>query len=503
MGGPGLMRILGTARSMPKVDLPTDKKILVDVEAYHQLLSRACYNETDRFDPVVFVKNTLLKIFEGHDAEFFFNGDGNAEKFKTAMQRRDKTAPLDSVEALIVTMEQPEQLVSAGIQSVVLGNGCDCAIHPATATLLRPWGCKRFLEYDINALLGKAGLSRVQYQALGVVSHTDYSWNISGLGIGNNNRILKSISKDNDTLQTLLQSYNVHPEVQIALARYHTQDQATRSAKPLNQAASLKDRMLRASGTRRRALKAMKNGQQQHRRRQKKYNRFRTVNGPSSPPAPHSTTTDIPQRQIDHWRIVEERRSQRDPETATRAADCKAECLAHGFDKLPSKQYGIHVHKVQDAPASNDGVNPDVPENVQFKLFKAYASLEPLKPETLNQPSKSTPRTGPLSRTDTIKSISGFHQITTLAIGQLGRNIGVTVVPQKMGQMISQAGEPPQDRKAIVEDAKTATIKTIRQEDTEGEGDDAGRLLGDLADPEDDADESGTKGDQTAFTVHP
>ncbi|KAG0375508.1 hypothetical protein BGX24_008987 [Mortierella sp. AD032] len=226
MGGPGLMRILGPAHSMPKVDFPTDKKILVDVEAYHQLLSRACYNEPDRFDPVVFVKNTLLKIIKGHDVEFFFNGDGNAEKVKTVMQCLDKAAPLDSVEAPIVTMEQ--------------------------------------------------------------LSHTDYSWNISGLGIGNNNRILKSISNDNDTLQTLLQSYNVHPEVQIALARYHTEDQATRSAKPLNQAASvrafvdgnetplttmerntkrlqehmnaervrqLKDRRLRASGTRRRASK--------------------------------------------------------------------------------------------------------------------------------------------------------------------------------------------------------------------------------------------------------
>ncbi|KAG0373132.1 hypothetical protein BGX24_012096, partial [Mortierella sp. AD032] len=79
MGSPGLMGILGTGRSMPQVDLPTDKKILADVEAYHQLLSRACYNETDRFDPVVVVKNTLLKIFEGHDVEFFFDGDGNAE----------------------------------------------------------------------------------------------------------------------------------------------------------------------------------------------------------------------------------------------------------------------------------------------------------------------------------------------------------------------------------------------------------------------------------------
>ncbi|KAG0375509.1 hypothetical protein BGX24_008988 [Mortierella sp. AD032] len=298
-------------------------------------------------------------------------------------------------------------------------------------------------------------------------------------------------------------------------------------------------------------------GQQQHRRRQKKYIRFRTVNGPPSPPAPIVQQWTYLQQQIDHWRFVDERRSQRDPDTATRAADCKAEYLVRGFDKLPSKQYGIHVHKVQEAPASNDGMNPGDPENVQFKPFKAYASLEPLRPETLNQPSKSTLRTGLLTKTDTIKSISGFHQITTLAVGQLGRNIGLTVVPQKMGQMISQAGEPPQDRKAIVEDAKTATIKTIRQktdvelhelkdpffnkvkfdtvegaiteaakkskeesdrsgalaevgeslsdpaeEDTEDEGDDAGRPLGDLANPEEDADESGTKGDQTAFTVH-
>ncbi|KAG0195133.1 hypothetical protein BGX28_002216, partial [Mortierella sp. GBA30] len=55
-------------------------------------------------------------------------------------------------------------------------------------------GRKKFLEYDVATLLSKAGLARAQYQALRAMSHTDESWSLPGLGIGNNTRIIKSIS---------------------------------------------------------------------------------------------------------------------------------------------------------------------------------------------------------------------------------------------------------------------------------------------------------------------
>ncbi|KAG0195390.1 hypothetical protein BGX28_001531 [Mortierella sp. GBA30] len=69
------MAVMGKARPLPKVDTPKDKKILVDVEAYHPLLVRACYNKSMKFNPVSFVKNSLLQKFSGLDVEFFFDGD--------------------------------------------------------------------------------------------------------------------------------------------------------------------------------------------------------------------------------------------------------------------------------------------------------------------------------------------------------------------------------------------------------------------------------------------
>ena len=253
MGGPGLLALLGKAKSLSKLDTPKNKKILVDVEAYHQLLVRACFNASPTFDAVKFVTNSLLQKFAGTDVEYFLDGYGNQEKHLTSMQRRNRNTQLDAVEERIALMEdraseglgirkadfkfvqntlkkstpvtlefkrdlfdalrargaivvfddgeadisirhRAQQLLGEGIDFVVVGNDCDYAIHPTTTILLRPWGRDKFLEYDISVRLKEASFSRSQYQALGVISHTDYTWNLPRLGIGNNSRIIKSIS---------------------------------------------------------------------------------------------------------------------------------------------------------------------------------------------------------------------------------------------------------------------------------------------------------------------
>lgn len=76
MGGPGLLGIVGHAKTLPKVDVPLGKKILVDIGAFHQLLLRASYNKSPQYDAVAFIKNSLLRKFHGLDVEFFFDGDG-------------------------------------------------------------------------------------------------------------------------------------------------------------------------------------------------------------------------------------------------------------------------------------------------------------------------------------------------------------------------------------------------------------------------------------------
>ncbi|KAG0007773.1 hypothetical protein BGZ81_004619, partial [Podila clonocystis] len=253
MGGPGLLRVVGNAKTLATVEAPMDKKILVDMGAFHPLLVRASYNKSMPFDAVAFVKNTLLRKFEELDVEFFFDGDGNAEKYNTSMFRRNRQTELAAAEAKIQAVEdlasrgqgikesdykllqktlrglapvtfafkgaivqamraqgavvfftdgetdisirqRSAELLASHVPFVVVGNDCDYAIHPTIPTLLRPKGRSKFIEYNIDILLSAAGFSRAQFQALGVVSHTDYSWNLPGLGIGNNSRIIKSIS---------------------------------------------------------------------------------------------------------------------------------------------------------------------------------------------------------------------------------------------------------------------------------------------------------------------
>ncbi|KAG0263341.1 hypothetical protein DFQ27_001800 [Actinomortierella ambigua] len=88
--------------------------------------------------------------------------------------------------------------------------------------LLRPW-CSRYIEYDIPTRLDKTGLSRAQYQALGVVSHTDCSFNLPRLGIATNIKIIKAISYNKDTASAILQRYYIDPKVVAAYAA-HTSD---------------------------------------------------------------------------------------------------------------------------------------------------------------------------------------------------------------------------------------------------------------------------------------
>ncbi|KAF9001812.1 hypothetical protein BGZ52_009838, partial [Haplosporangium bisporale] len=62
-----LMSVVGNLKTLAEADAPMDKKILVDVGAFHPLLLRASYNRSTIFDAVAFVKNTLLRKFENDE----------------------------------------------------------------------------------------------------------------------------------------------------------------------------------------------------------------------------------------------------------------------------------------------------------------------------------------------------------------------------------------------------------------------------------------------------
>ncbi|KAG0010846.1 hypothetical protein BGZ82_003246 [Podila clonocystis] len=206
MGGPGLLGVVGTPKTLATVEAPMDKKILIDMGAFHPLLVCASYNKSTPFDAVAFVKNTLLRKFEGLNVEFFFDGDGNAEKYNTSTCRRNRRTELAAAEAKIQVIEQ---LASRGQ-----------GIKESDYKLLQKTLChSKFVEYNIDILLSAAGFLHAQFQALGVVSHKDYSWNLPGLGIGNNSRIIKSISDGHDSVTTVLHRYEQNPAPATAASK--------------------------------------------------------------------------------------------------------------------------------------------------------------------------------------------------------------------------------------------------------------------------------------------
>ncbi|KAF9914355.1 hypothetical protein FBU30_002620, partial [Linnemannia zychae] len=354
-------------------------------------------------------------------------------------------------------------------------------------------------------------MSREQYQVLGIVSKNDYTFNLPGLGIARNTAIIKECTADNDTVQNILEKYEFHPEVLEAFKRLAEQDQSTQSAKPVSLSVSmnvyvngqetlltsdqktlkrmtetllqmrvnsLKERMTNASRTRREAIKTKRaQGEQmqrtgpRNRHHQKYINRFTTVNGPSAPKALKPTesvapvnqalpsTGDAMQRQNRHWLSVESRREERPLAVARRARNCKTEHHSQGFDNLPSKQYAIKVHVVQDRPnlhAGSDLADPDL----EFKPFKPYTSLDSVKQQTKKQSMPHTPRAGPLSKSDVVMSITGSHQMIMLNVGQLGRNVGQAVIATRT---LPSANMPHEEARVLTEKARTATIETIRR----------------------------------------
>ncbi|KAG0247593.1 hypothetical protein DFQ27_001833, partial [Actinomortierella ambigua] len=92
--------------------------------------------------------------------------------------------------------------------------------------MLRPWG-RKFVEYRIDDLLMDAGITRDQFRLLLVVSNTDYSSNIPGLGIVTNLRIIKGLPGWNSHF--MMACYHGHPEVRTALDAYRTQNQLPNS----------------------------------------------------------------------------------------------------------------------------------------------------------------------------------------------------------------------------------------------------------------------------------
>ncbi|KAG0314890.1 hypothetical protein BG000_005382, partial [Podila horticola] len=114
------------------------------------------------------------------------------------------------------------------------------------------------------------------------------------------------------------------------------------------------------------------------------------------------------------------------------AEACKKEHKTQGFDKLKSKQFGIRVWMVQPQQPQVEvsGNGGDLPDGLSFKPFKPYPFVSPATPKRMQRRSAYIPKECQMIKQDVVKSIMGFHQMTTLSAGQLGRNVSHTVLPQ-------------------------------------------------------------------------
>ncbi|KAF9271586.1 hypothetical protein BGZ68_003332, partial [Mortierella alpina] len=93
----------------------------------------------DTFDAVRFIKNTLQKKFAGLDVEYFFDGDGNSEKFRTSMERRTESK-LEGAEVMIRKMEE----------RAATGNGIKKREYKTVQKILRS---STVLTYDFKAAI--------------------------------------------------------------------------------------------------------------------------------------------------------------------------------------------------------------------------------------------------------------------------------------------------------------------------------------------------------------
>ncbi|KAG0030533.1 hypothetical protein BGZ81_002547, partial [Podila clonocystis] len=262
----------------------------------------------------------------------------------------------------------------------------------------------------------------------------------------------------------------------------------------------LKSRLVQASRTRREVIKSKKSqaltaDQQQQLHCQRHYNRFKTMDCPSvqappplplyslpqqapplPPPAPahplpppasaHPLPHPPPahqlldQRQQQHQETINRQRQDRPTSVSTRAEACKKEHKAQGFDKLKSKRYGIRVRMVQPQQQQDNvsGDDGELPEGLVFKPFKPYTSVSPIAPKKTQRHSTYIPKDCQMTKQDVVKSITGFHQITTLSVGQLGRNIGHTVLPQCI-----PTNDPVDVKMYYAAKAGIATTETIQR----------------------------------------
>ncbi|KAF9555004.1 hypothetical protein EC968_009195 [Mortierella alpina] len=166
------------------------------------------------------------------------------------------------------------------------------------------------------------------------------------------------------------------------------------------------------------------------------------------------------QRQLKHSQEICTRRRERDPTVTARAATCEKEYKDQGFNQLPTSRYRIRVRMLQEPPRSKGKSEEavDIPDEVQFKDFKPYTSLNIVAPRAPPQTRNHVPKQRIMNKRDVAKSITGFHQITTLTVGQLGRNVAHAVVPQQI------KNDEPMDCKArMALKAGNATIETIRR----------------------------------------
>ncbi|KAG0201614.1 hypothetical protein BGX28_005604 [Mortierella sp. GBA30] len=102
------------------------------------------------------------------------------------------------------------------------------------------------------------------------------------------------------------------------------------------------------------------------------------------------------------------------------------------------------------AEDSNNEVN--IPDGLEFKAFKPYTSLDTVTPKEILV-ARPTPLRSEMNKRDVVKSVTGFHQLTTLSVGQLGRNVGHVVLPQQI-----ETNDPIDIKARMAAHAGTATI---------------------------------------------
>ncbi|KAF9189781.1 hypothetical protein BGZ49_003773, partial [Haplosporangium sp. Z 27] len=265
MGVAGLWPLIGKAYKVPKVNLPPDKLLLVDLFGAFFWSVRFILTTKNKKEAYEAIDKMLYSRFASRDnVVIFIDGQRTEEKKKTAQVRltRSRTQLLrakkiiDEMKAnakigkaissakhkrysrylsqsVMLTNNDCTNLFN-GLKKrgwdVVLGPGeADLAIRKRSSKLTRPFAvvtgdsdllahCSvpviyrpsrgEFYEYDVDECAKALGISRLQLTALAIVSKNDYTNNPFHFGVATNLEIIKDMNPASiDTIDSILSRY--------------------------------------------------------------------------------------------------------------------------------------------------------------------------------------------------------------------------------------------------------------------------------------------------------